>query len=61
MAAVALNYNMSKGVLPLVGMRNKEMAMEDVQALGWRLTEEEVEQIDKVSFEGKATKLWQQG
>jgi aryl-alcohol dehydrogenase-like predicted oxidoreductase len=60
-AAVTLNYNMSKGVLPVVGMRNPKQALEDAQALGWRLTEDEVAKIDEVSFEGKTTSLWQQG
>ena len=60
-SAVTLNYNLSKGVLPVVGMRKREQAVEDAQALGWRLTEEEVAKIDEVSFEGKTTSLWQQG
>jgi len=60
-AAVTLNYNMSKGVLPTVGVRNPQQAKENIQALGWRLSSEEIKQIDDVSFEGKSTKLWQQG
>ncbi|KAJ3456892.1 hypothetical protein MRS44_016915 [Fusarium solani] len=60
-AAVALNYNLSKGVLPVVGIRNVEQAKCAIEALGWRLTEAEVIDIDKVSIEGKKTVLWQQG
>ena len=60
-SAVVLNYNMSKGVLPVIGMRKAQQAVENAQALGWRLTEDEVRAIDKVSFEGKTTMLWQQG
>jgi aryl-alcohol dehydrogenase-like predicted oxidoreductase len=60
-AAVALNYNISKGALPLVGIRNPEMAKHAVEALGWRLDVEEVKQLDAYSSEGKTTKLWQQG
>lgn len=60
-AAVALNYNISKGVVPVVGMRKPEQVKQNAEAFGWRLTDEDVRKIDKVSFEGKATKLWQQG
>lgn len=60
-AAVALNYNLSKDALPVVGVRNPEQAKQAVEALGWRLDREEVEAIDKHSFVGKTTMLWQQG
>lgn len=60
-AAVALNYNISKGAVPTVGMRDPKQAEDNLGALGWRLTEEEVKRIDAVSLEGKATVLWQQG
>jgi aryl-alcohol dehydrogenase-like predicted oxidoreductase len=61
MSAVALNYNISKGVLPLAGIRKAQHAEQNMQALGWRLSNEEIQRIDSVSLEGKATKLWQQG
>ncbi|KAJ4253345.1 hypothetical protein NW762_010500 [Fusarium torreyae] len=60
-AAVALNYNISKGVLPVVGIRNVQQANCTIEALGWRLTETEMVEIDKVSIEGENTVLWQQG
>lgn len=60
-AAVALNYNISKGALPVVGIRNLEMAKHVVEALGWRLSAEEVKELDAHNAEGKTTKLWQQG
>jgi len=60
-AAVALNYNLSKGALPLVGIRNVIQARQALEALGWRLEQEEVASIDRCSFLGKRTKLWQQG
>jgi aryl-alcohol dehydrogenase-like predicted oxidoreductase len=60
-SSVVLNYNLSKGVLPLVGMRKPEQAEENVQALGWRLSYDEIRAIDEVSLEGKTTALWQQG
>lgn len=60
-AAVALNYNLSKGLVPVVGVRNPQQAKQNAEAFGWRLTNEEVLKIDEVSLEGKATALWQQG
>ena len=60
-SAVALNYNMCKGVMPVVGVRKEEQALANCQALGWRLTDEEIRRIDGVSFEGHTTSLWQQG
>lgn len=60
-SAVALNYNISKGVIPVVGMRKPSHVRENLEALGWRLTVEEVKRLDAVSLEGKTTKLWQQG
>ncbi|RBR08305.1 hypothetical protein FVER53590_13199 [Fusarium verticillioides] len=60
-AAVALNYNISKGVLPVVGIRNVEQAKCAIEALGWRLTDTEIIEIDKVSIVGDKTMFWQQG
>lgn len=60
-SAVALNYNISKGVIPVVGMRKASQVQENFNALGWRLTEEETKRLEAVSLEGKSTKLWQQG
>jgi len=59
--AVGLNYNIGKGVNPVVGVRNVDQAKSNLQALGWRLTDEEYQEIDKVSMLGKYSKLWQQG
>jgi pyridoxine 4-dehydrogenase len=60
-AAVSLNYNMIHDVAPLVGMRNADHARKNVQAFGWRLSDEEISRLDAVSSKGKTTKLWQQG
>jgi aryl-alcohol dehydrogenase-like predicted oxidoreductase len=59
-AAVALNYNISKGVLPVVGIRTVEQAKDAIEALGWRLTHEEMVEIDRVSVVGDKTVFWQQ-
>lgn len=56
-AAVALNYNLSNGVVPVVGVRNPQQAKQNAEAFGWRMTNEEVLKIDEVSLEGKATAL----
>jgi aryl-alcohol dehydrogenase-like predicted oxidoreductase len=61
MSAVALNYNLSKGVCPVVGFRKRSQVEDNLQALGWRLTGGEVKRLDDCSLEGKSTKLWQQG
>lgn len=60
-SAVALNYNLCKGITPVVGVRKEEQAFSNCAALGWRLTNNEIREIDGVSFEGHATKLWQHG
>ena len=61
MSAVALNYNIGKNCIPVVGVRKVSQAQENLQALGWRLTNEEYKELDAVSIEGKETQLWQQG
>lgn len=60
-AAVTLNYNLVHGVMPVVGVRKPEQAKSNTQAFGWRLTDEEIRDIDAVSKLGKTTALWQQG
>ncbi|KAK3949563.1 aldo-keto reductase [Pseudoneurospora amorphoporcata] len=61
MASVALNYNISKGVVPVVGIRKPEQARQAIEALGWRLSEAEMVELDRVSVEGTKTVFWQQG
>lgn len=60
-SAVALNYCINKGVVPLVGIRNAEQAEQNIQALGWRLTPDEIKKIESVSMEGYTTVLYQHG
>jgi glucose-6-phosphate 1-epimerase len=59
--AVALNYSINKGVVPLVGVRDAEQAEQDMQALGWRLTEDEMKRIEAVSIEGQTSSSLQHG
>jgi aryl-alcohol dehydrogenase-like predicted oxidoreductase len=51
---------MCKSITPVAGIREPEQAIANCQALGWRLTNNEIWVIDDVSFEGYTTKLWQQ-
>ncbi|KAJ5811988.1 hypothetical protein N7474_008289 [Penicillium riverlandense] len=59
--AVALNYSINKGVVPLVGIRDAEQAEQDMQALGWRLTEDEIKRIEAVSIQGSTSSFFQHG
>ncbi|KAJ6138205.1 hypothetical protein N7471_004691 [Penicillium samsonianum] len=59
--AVALNYSINKGVLPLVGVRDAGQAEQDMQALGWRLTEDEMKQIEGLSLQGSRSSFMQHG
>ncbi|KAJ5748761.1 uncharacterized protein N7511_010457 [Penicillium nucicola] len=59
--AVALNYCINKGVVPLVGVRDAEQAEQNMQALGWRLTEHEMRRIESVSMEGQTSSSLQHG
>jgi aryl-alcohol dehydrogenase-like predicted oxidoreductase len=58
MSAVALNYNMGKEILPVVGIRKVQQAEENLQALRWRLRDGDIRRIDGFSSEGKTTRLW---
>jgi len=60
-ASVALNYNLSKGIVPTVGIRKPSQAQDAIDAFGWRLSTDEIKRIDAVSMSGSTTILWQQG
>lgn len=60
-SAIALNFSINKGVLPVVGVRTAEQVEQNLQALGWRLTPDEVRRIESVSIEGKTSAFWQHG
>ncbi|KAH9844571.1 Aldo/keto reductase [Teratosphaeria destructans] len=60
-AGVALNYLLVKGAYPVVSVRNPAQAENNASALGWRLSEEERERIDRVSLVGQPTAIWQRG
>lgn len=46
---VALNWVICKGAIPIPGAKNAQQAEENVGALGWRLSADEVAELDEVS------------
>ena len=46
---VALNWCICKGTMPIPGAKNGAQAEENAGALGWKLTDEEVEKLDQAS------------
>ena len=53
-AAVALNWVICKGAIPLGGARTPEQAKANAQALSFRLTDDEVDRLDALGFEGSS-------
>ncbi|MBD2034410.1 aldo/keto reductase [Leptolyngbya sp. FACHB-321] len=51
-AQVALNWLIAQGVIPIPGAKNAEQARQNAGALGWSLTEQEIETLDR------ATQAW---
>ncbi|WVQ72397.1 hypothetical protein IAR50_001949 [Cryptococcus sp. DSM 104548] len=60
-SAVALNWVMCKGAIPLGGARNGSQAEQNAQATMFRLSQEEVDSLSKLGFSGKNSWLWQRG
>jgi aryl-alcohol dehydrogenase-like predicted oxidoreductase len=50
-AQVALIWVICKGAVPIPGAKNARQARENAQAMGWRLTDEELALLDNVSEE----------
>jgi aryl-alcohol dehydrogenase-like predicted oxidoreductase len=50
-AQVALNWTICKGAFPIPGAKNSRQALQNAGALGWRLTESEVAELDQVCNE----------
>jgi aryl-alcohol dehydrogenase-like predicted oxidoreductase len=44
-AQVAINWLLAKGALPIPGAKNPAQAEENAGAMGWRLTEDEVDEV----------------
>jgi len=63
-AQVALNWIICKGAIPIPGAKNKEQAEQNAGALGWRLSDEEVAELDAVGKVGQRKlfhRFWQHG
>jgi aryl-alcohol dehydrogenase-like predicted oxidoreductase len=48
-AQVALNWTICKGTVPIPGAKNAKQAADNLGAMGWRLTPEEVAALDETS------------
>lgn len=61
---VALNWVIAKGVVPIPGAKDREQAQENAGALNWRLDDDDLESLDRVSLEGVRSlqnRFWQHG
>ncbi|KAH3759218.1 aldo/keto reductase [Pelomyxa schiedti] len=59
LSQVAINWVICKGCIPIVGAKNEAQAIENAGAVGWRLSAQQVADLDEVSLPGTAT--WWQG
>ncbi|KAI7903853.1 NADP-dependent oxidoreductase domain-containing protein [Cokeromyces recurvatus] len=59
-SAIALNWCIVKGTIPLGGARTAQHVEQNLLALGFRLSDEEVAELDKFAFVGE-TNRWQHG
>jgi aryl-alcohol dehydrogenase-like predicted oxidoreductase len=63
-SSVALNYVICKGVIPIGGARDAKQAEENAGALGWRLTKEEITELESYHVNRKIpfmVRFWQHG
>jgi len=60
-AQVALNWCICKGTIPICGVKTFSQLKDNLGAVGWRLTEEEVKELEKLGQEGNTTNFWQHG
>lgn len=61
---VALNWIMSKGVVPIPGAKNRRQAEENAAARGWALEDEDVATLDGLALAGRRSLqnlFWQHG
>ena len=57
-AQVAVNWCICKGTIPICGVKNVKQVEENLGSVGWRLTEEEVKELDKLSI-SQPGNFWQ--
>jgi len=48
-AQVALNWLITQGTIPIPGAKNAEQAQQNAGALGWELSPEDAQELDRVS------------
>ena len=48
-AQVAINWTICKGTVPIPGAKNAKQATSNLQALGWRLAEDEVSELEELA------------
>lgn len=60
-SAIALNWCIVKGTVPLGGARTSEHVVQNSLALGFRLSDDEIAELDQFAFLGHNSKEWQHG
>jgi diketogulonate reductase-like aldo/keto reductase len=61
---VALAWIIAKGVIPIPGAKSQKQAEDNAGALGWRLDDAELAELDRVALYGTRTlnqRFWQHG
>lgn len=61
---VALNWIMAKGAVPIPGAKSRRQAEENAGALGWRLDDDDVAELDRAALLGPRSlqsRFWQHG
>lgn len=61
---VSLNWIMAKSVVPIPGAKNRQQAEENAGALGWRLDDEDLAELDRLARSGirsLQSRFWQHG
>jgi pyridoxine 4-dehydrogenase len=48
-AQVAINWTICKGTLPIPGAKNAQQVAHNAGSVGWRLTDDEVAELDALS------------
>jgi aryl-alcohol dehydrogenase-like predicted oxidoreductase len=51
LAQVAINWLISKQVIPIPGVKNRDQVLLDLAALTWQLEEDEIQKLDEISAE----------
>ncbi|HEY9807700.1 MAG TPA: aldo/keto reductase [Halomicronema sp.] len=46
---IAINWCISKNTIPIPGAKNLKQAQENIGALGWKLDQNEIEELDKIA------------